>query len=203
MLVHVNFLPQKEKKSKSFPIIMATLVGLFVVVSVILLVQYAALTANIAAKEKQVEDSVELRIQKEARLAQMQESEEIRILKETVELVNNLPISNVNLLETIFALLPSDGYLLNYRYAEGEVQLIIQFRSLPQSAAYLHYLTESEWFENVELVQVSTQIMQNEDEDDDNLEKIEERKNQSRYQARYRFNLNYEAIRTEQKGGTN
>ncbi|NSL51609.1 PilN domain-containing protein [Calidifontibacillus erzurumensis] len=157
MVIEINLLPKKERKSLSTVMILLSFLLPFMIGSAYILFQYQTTKAEINSLQSQLQTTKELRIIQEQKLAELTSTSAVDQLKTTIEWVEKLPISTVTLLKHLTALLPERGFILNMRYADsGTVTITVQFDTNRETAYYLRELEDSEVIESVQLKSVKT-----------------------------------------------
>lgn len=156
MLVEINLLPQKQRKrSTSFRIVLLLLLT-FLICSFLLYWQvqrYNHQINQIQADISNYEQSIAT-IQQEVNVESTNSYVE---LSNAVEWSTKYPIKSVSVLKHLTSLLPERGFLLTYSYTEsGTLSLTVQFDTKKEAAYYLNWLNDSEWINEVKLLQLST-----------------------------------------------
>lgn len=166
MLIDINLLPSKKKKSVSL--------WVWLVISLILLAAAITLFAGIQIKQGQVERAErELSSQQQLREAMEQaasvttgtETTSAEQLRQAVQWsqVRRLPASPI--LKHLVSLLPERGFFQSMSYVSEEtMNLTVQFDTSRQGAYYLAELKASDWVENASILQMDTSVDQSEEE---------------------------------------
>ncbi|MFD3259833.1 PilN domain-containing protein [Paenibacillus lentus] len=152
MLSEINLLPQKERRSVLFVIVLTIILAVGVIGGTLLSFHYQSL-----ARQKSMKEAEIATIAKEIEIAtiQLQEaSSKSNVLhyKSIVETVRQLPLRTVAILDDMAAVLPTSGHFYKYEYMDtGEIILTVQFNNLNDVAYYLHELTYADWVKDVEI----------------------------------------------------
>lgn len=186
MLVDINLLPKRSKKSR---FILYTIL-LFLVASILgsalFMIEINRLYDQLEMKDQELEMTITLRQIEEQKLAELNSSSDIQQLRSMVAWVKEVPISTVSVLNHLTALLPERGYFLDYNYTDnGNISIQVQFDSLYEVSSYLHHINQSEWIENVYLNHVDTTLFSSDA--------------MPRYIARYSISLDRAAVYVKQK----
>jgi type IV pilus assembly protein PilN len=202
MLVEINLLPQKQRRS-------STIIRLVLLLSIIMLIS-ALLTAWQVQRYKSRINSLENNIaNSEQLILDLQQNMDTASTNSYVELSNavewstNHPIKSVPVLQHLTSLLPERGFLLNYAYSDtGTISLTVQFDTKKEAAFYLKWLTDSAWVKEVKLSnltssQTETSISDS-NGDSTNLQS-EENNYLPRYTGNFEITLNSEKIREIQQ----
>jgi type IV pilus assembly protein PilN len=198
MLVEINLLPQKQRRS-------STIIRLFLLLSIIMLIS-ALLTAWQVQRYKSTISSLENNIlQSEQTILDIQQNMDAASTNSYVELSNAVewsttyPIKSVPVLQHLTALLPERGFLLNYAYSDaGTISLTVQFDTKKEAAYYLKWLTDSEWVKEVKLSNLTSS--QTETSTSVTMDyQSEEETYLPRYTGNFEITLNGDKIREIQK----
>lgn len=165
MLIDINLLPSKKKKSVSL--------WAWLVIGTLILAASIALFAGIQIKQGQVERAErELSNQQQLREALEQatavtpgtdtSAEQLRQAVKWSQ-VRRLPASPI--LEHLVSLLPERGFFQSMSYVSEEtMNLTVQFDTSRQGAYYLSELKASEWVDNASILQMDTSVDESEEE---------------------------------------
>jgi type IV pilus assembly protein PilN len=196
MLVDINLLPTKEKKSP-FPIFIS---GLLIVVlligaiSITLLVKNAS--SEIASLENEKQTIKEMVAKQQQQIAEFEASSSVKELQQAVNWAEEYPVKTVPLLRHIIALLPERGFLQTVSYAaDGTVAISVQFDTSREAAYYLNSLLTSEQILKANLLSIQTQEINNETEENEEIDNAY----LPRYVAQYNLVINKQAINELQK----
>lgn len=198
MLVEINLLPQKQRRS-------STIIRLFLILSIIMLIS-SLLTVWQVQRYKSTINSLENNIaNSEQLILDLQQNMDTASTNSYVELSNavewstNHPIKSVPVLQHLTSLLPERGFLLNYAYSEsGTISLTVQFDTKKEAAFYLKWLTDSAWIKEVKLSNLTSSQTETPTGDNTNLQS-EENNYLPRYTGNFEITLNSEKIREIQQ----
>jgi type IV pilus assembly protein PilN len=198
MLVEINLLPQKQRRS-------STIIRLVLLLSIIMLIS-ALLTAWQVQRYKSTINSLENNIaNSEQLILDLQQNMDTASTNSYVELSNavewstNHPIKSVPVLQHLTSLLPERGFLLNYAYSEsGIISLTVQFDTKKEAAFYLKWLNDSAWIKEVKLSNLTSSQTETSTGDRTNLQS-EENNYLPRYTGNFEITLNSEKIREIQQ----
>jgi type IV pilus assembly protein PilN len=198
MLVEINLLPQKQRRS-------STIIRLFLLLSIIMLIS-TLLTAWQVQRYKSTINSLENNIaNSEQLIVDLQQNMDTSSTNSYVELSNavewstNQPIKSVPVLQHLTSLLPERGFLLNYAYSEsGTISLTVQFDTKKEAAFYLKWLNDSAWIKEVKLSNLTSSQTEISTDNRTNLQS-EENNFLSRYTGNFEITLNGDKIREIQQ----
>ncbi|RXI98411.1 hypothetical protein DS745_18980 [Anaerobacillus alkaliphilus] len=200
MLVDINLLPQKPKRSLKAIIITATILATALVFFISGYFIYDSKKMSLATIQNETEMVIKLReIAEQANLEEAP-TDILVELQDKIEWIESQHISTVYLLNHFVSLLPQRGFFMNYQYNDqGTVSVTIQFDSPREAAAYLSRLNESTYVGKATLQQLSVSEVTDERED----QELEERfRYLPRYIGNFTIDVNREAIKIkDDKGG--
>jgi type IV pilus assembly protein PilN len=199
LLVEINLLPQKQRKSSTslrIVLLMALLLILFSLLSFLQVQRFNnqinQLQNNISSYEQSIAS-----IQQDVNSASTNSYVE---LSNAVEWAANSPIKSVAVLKHLTSLLPERGFLLTYSYTEtGTLSLSIQFDTKKEAAYYLKWLNDSEWIENVRLSSLLSSQNETNGESSLTLNDTETEAYLPRYTGNFEITLNRESILLSQQ----
>jgi type IV pilus assembly protein PilN len=199
LLVEINLLPQKQRKSSTslrIVLLMALLLILFSLLSFLQVQRFNnqinQLQNNITSYEQSIAS-----IQQDVNSASTNSYVE---LSNAVEWAANSPIKSVAVLKHLTSLLPERGFLLTYSYTEtGTLSLSIQFDTKKEAAYYLKWLNDSEWIENVRLSSLLSSQNETNGESSLTLNDTETEAYLPRYTGNFEITLNRESILLSQQ----
>ncbi|MCP8617939.1 PilN domain-containing protein [Salirhabdus salicampi] len=155
MLVEVNLLPRKERKSKIFVFGVASSVLLLAAVSVLAFYYISSLKENIAQMEKQAS---QVEQQASALQAELNDSvSDFSQLDHTVTMLRDYPVASSQVVANASKLLPSAGYFQSLQYHAGSISLNILLEDDIAAAYYFNHLSNAEWVNEVTLSSVAEQ----------------------------------------------
>lgn len=195
MLIDINLLPRKERKSLTALIITIGLILLFIIGSIFLFVSYQSTKSELNSLKTQLQTTSQLRAIQEQKLAEINATSSVDELKSTIAWTEQLPVSSVTLLKHLTSLLPERGFILNINYQDsGAVTLNVQFDTSREAAYYLNELENSDVISKVTLNSLATsgeELEQTNKPVKDFLDKILV----PRYLAVYQLELNNTALK--------
>lgn len=196
MLVNINLLPQKEKKSFSHYILAAVSVVLLLGGGLYLYLQYQSLQVQLSTAQQQLTTTQKLREMEEQKSRKTVSSSSSHTLEQMIQWMEKQPVSTVVVLHHLAAALPKHGLFLNYQYVgEGTVNLSVQFDVISEVSAYLHQLEKDTIIQEVKLTNVNTTPVTPESKEN----AVEDVQYMPRYQAQFQIKLNMEKVK-EEKG---
>ncbi|RXT14695.1 hypothetical protein [Ammoniphilus sp. CFH 90114] len=196
MLIDINLLPQKEKKSFSYVLSLLVAILILLAVGGWVYLQHSQLKRELQVSQQQLELARNLRVIQEQKTSQEAVPSSSLLLEEKVKWLGAIPISTVNILNHLVQLLPERGFFLQYQYsAEGELSITVQFDTLREVSGYVSELRASKNLESVEISNIATSPVTL----PSYLEGDQEASKQymPRYIAQFRLKLNQEADLTE------
>jgi type IV pilus assembly protein PilN len=199
LLVEINLLPQKQRKSSTtlrIVLLIALLMILFSLLTFLQVQRYNnqinQLQNNITSYEQSIAS-----IQQDVNSASTNSYVE---LSNAVEWAANSPIKSVAVLKHLTSLLPERGFLLTYSYTEtGTLSLSIQFDTKKEAAYYLKWLNDSDWIENVRLSSLLSSQIETNGESSLTLNDTETDAYLPRYTGNFEITLNRESILLSQQ----
>ncbi|GAE28596.1 type IV pilus biogenesis protein PilN [Halalkalibacter wakoensis JCM 9140] len=194
MMVEINLLPQKERKSFYSIIILLAIIIVLLVTSLIYFMYTNNIKNEIARTEQTIETTEQLRMVQEQQLADAQQSSMVDVLEAQIDWIEQQQISGVSLLSHFVRKLPEKAYFMNYTYVDqGTVQIFVQFESPIDVSSYLHELTDSRFVQSADLLNINAQeIIDEEGLSEDLL---------PRYLANFEVKLNVNEIKVEEGNG--
>ncbi|MED1862410.1 hypothetical protein P4V41_02890 [Fictibacillus nanhaiensis] len=200
MLVDINLLPVKEKKSLTSAILIIALVTMMIGSFTWIGLDYYVSTSTLQEKE-----SI---LQQEKLLVQTEQKKQDQLnlvidsapLVEKIEYIRGKKIAAKDLLNHLVALLPERGYFMKYEYKDRtSIVIEAQFDTLADTTHYLHELTNSPFLASASIENMETT----------NFEEVEEGKDMTafenilpRYRGQYKIEFQKEKI-LELKGEEN
>jgi type IV pilus assembly protein PilN len=191
MLIDINLLPNKQKRSISF--MLFPIVG----VTVLLLVFGWMVVSSFQLKAEQ--ERLTDRLEKTTELVTVLQATEAngvssgQTLQEYVDWLDGVQFSTVDLLDDLVARLPERGYFMNYEFDGSEtVTLTVQFDQMKEVSQYLNELNESDKVQNASLLTVSAAELSEEIEDNS-------RRILPRYVTDYEININKSNLKMDEE----
>jgi type IV pilus assembly protein PilN len=157
MLVDINLLPQKEKKSFITPILFICLILLFLGTLSWIGMDYYETSVQLEQKEQALKQEKKI-VQVQRQLKKQAESaKKTTPLLEKVEFIRSKEIEAVALLQHLVALLPERGYFMKYDYKDRSTIIIeARFDTLAETSQYLHELTNSRYLTEAKIEKMET-----------------------------------------------
>jgi type IV pilus assembly protein PilN len=200
MLVDINLLPVKEKKSLTSEILIIAIVTVMLGSFTWIGIDYYVSTSTLQEKESILQQEKLLFQTEQKKQDQLNQVIDSAPLVEKIEYIHGKKIAAKDLLNHLVALLPERGYFMKYEYRDRtSIVIEAQFDTLADTTHYLHELTNSPF-----LAQASIENMET-----TNFEEVEEGKDMTafenilpRYRGQYKVEFQKEKI-LELKGEEN
>lgn len=157
MLVDINLLPQKEKRSRV--VIIVLLAGLLASLAGAGWTYFyqSILNQELSNVKQQLELTKNLRMVQEQKVNEATSSSSVQMLEEKVRWIEQIPTSTVAILNEVVGLLPERGFFLQYQYTvSGDIMISAQFDTVREVSAYLAELKEAPFVEGVQMANVAT-----------------------------------------------
>jgi Tfp pilus assembly protein PilN len=156
-LSDINLLPQKEKISVLFIISVALIVFVTLIGGAFLAVYYNSLDQKLVGHKSKLESVIKQREKEEKRIIEgssvVNASQRFENL---IKVVDSYPVPTMEILNQFSSLLPRQGSITSYSYTDqGNINITGEFKTLDEVAAYMHWLTASDWIIKVDLPTVS------------------------------------------------
>jgi type IV pilus assembly protein PilN len=157
MLVDINLLPQKEKKSFITPILFICLILLFLGTGSWIGMDYYETSVQLEQKEQALKQEKKIvQVQRQLK-KQAEAAKKTTPLLEKVEFIRSKGIEAVALLQHLVALLPERGYFMKYDYKDRSTIIIeARFDTLAETSQYLHELTNSRYLTEAKIEKMET-----------------------------------------------
>jgi type IV pilus assembly protein PilN len=194
MLVDINLLPQKEKRSKAAYISLAAAGLAAVILSVSLYVYLGSQKEEIEQVETQIAQTNEIMEAQRVKLADYESSNSVGELENAISWAKEQPFSMVYILNEVTKLLPERGYITEFEKDEdNKIKQIVQFDTKSQAAYYLNSLLTLEWLDEAILTEAkTTDVLKDDDETSSAEEEI-----LPRYFAAYELQINSSLLKQE------
>lgn len=154
MLIDINLLPNKQKRSFSFMLIPISAGAVLFLVFGWMMYSSFQLKAEQETLTDRLEKTTELVAALQATEAGTVSSGQT--LQEYVDWLDGVQFSTVALLDDLVRRLPERGYFMNYEFDGSEtVTLTVQFDQMKEVSQYLNELNESENVQTASLLTVS------------------------------------------------
>jgi type IV pilus assembly protein PilN len=157
MLVDINLLPQKEKKSLLTPILFICLILLFLGTGSWIGMDYYETSVQLEQKEQALKQEKKfVQVQQQLK-KQAEAAKKTTPLLEKVEYVRSKEIEAVALLQHLVAILPERGYFMKYDYKDrSTITIEARFDTLAETSQYLHELTNSRYLTEAKIEKMET-----------------------------------------------
>lgn len=204
MLVNINLLPQRKKKSVSHLFLLAFSFFILVGGGIWFYFQYQSLQLELQTTQQQLSMTKKLREVQEQKANQTVATSAVSQLEGIIKWIEQKPVSTVLVLHHLVSALPEHGLFLNYQYVdEGTVNISVQFDTLHEVSAYLHELESDPIIQEIKLgnVAASPVTPPSSSVGTGELSTADEDKAQfmPRYTAQFQIKLHVEKIK-EEKG---
>ncbi|WP_209808055.1 hypothetical protein [Ammoniphilus resinae] len=200
MLVNINLLPQREKKSLSPYILLAIGLLILIIGGCWLYFQGQSLKLELSTAEEQLTMIKKLREVEEQKASLSVSTSSANQLQGIVSWVEEQPVSTVIVLHKLTAALPKYGAFQNYQYAgDSSVTLSVQFDTLFEVSAYLHELEEDPIINEVKLKNVKTVSVNTPGSEERALTGDDQEQFMPRYMALFQMKLDKESIKAEKE----
>lgn len=186
MLVDINLLPHKTRRSPAILFLTVILFLLTIIAFIIGFFLYQGHKQELETIKSETEFTIKLReIEEEKQLSDSEVTDFDRLeLKK--EWILGQQISVVFLLNHFVSLLPERGFFQNYTYSDqGNVNISVQFDTAREAANYLHQLNQSSYILEATLQNLTTSPTEVAEENVDSQSDI-----LPRYTATYQVTVN-------------
>lgn len=191
MLVEINLLPKRERKSRLLPLLLIVAAVLLLVGATTFYFVIQRMEQQIAQIKTELDQTKALRIAEEEKQTEGTDASVAVQLQEAIQWAEQYPLHTVLLLRELIERLPERGFLMNVSYArDGAIQLTVQFDTTRESAAYLQALKEASFIADVKLTSLTA------------TEGKSEEGTMPRYVGQFSVQLNMEEWKKQQGGGT-
>ena len=191
MLVEINLLTKRERKSRLIPLLSIVAAVLFIVGATTFYFVVQRMEQQIAQLKTELDQTKALRIAEEEKQKTAANTSVGVQLQEAIQWAEQYPIHTVALLHELIERLPERGFLMNISYArDGAIQLTAQFDTTRESAAYLQSLKDASFIADVKLTSLTA-----------SEGKAEEEGIMPRYIGQFSIQLNMEEWKKQQQGG--
>lgn len=160
MLVNINLLPQRKKKSISHLVLLVFSFFILFGGGIWLYFQYQSLQLELSTAQQQLTMTKKLREVQEQKANQTVASTAVSQLEGIIKWIEQKPVSTVLVLHHLVSALPKYGLFLNYQYTdEGTINISVQFDTLHEVSAYLHELESDPIIQEIKLGNVAASPM--------------------------------------------
>jgi type IV pilus assembly protein PilN len=167
MLVDINLLPQKEKRSKAAYISLGSAGLAAVILSVSLYIYLGSQKEEIEQIDTQIAQTNEILEAQRVKLADYESSNSVGELENAISWAKEQPFSMVYILNEVTKLLPERGYITEFeKDEENKIKQIVQFDTKSQAAYYLNSLLSLGWLDEAILTEAkTTDVLKDDDEE--------------------------------------
>lgn len=191
MLVEINLLPKRERKSRLLPLLLIVAAVLLLVGATTFYFVIQHMEQQISQLKTELDQTKALRIAEEEKQKTKTNASVGAQLQEAIQWAEQYPVHTVALLHELIERLPERGFLMSISYArDGAIQLTAQFDTTRESAAYLQALKDASFIANVKLTSLTA-----------TEGKTEEEGTMPRYIGQFSVQLNMEEWKKQQQGG--
>lgn len=156
MLIDINLLPKKERKSSGIIFTVLAFAVLFLAAGGFLYWQTTTLKNDIAVVNNRIETTKKIAALEEKKANEVISADSATKLEQSIEWAEQYAIPSVPVMKEFTALLPERGFILTYAYQEtGELALTVQFDSSREAAYFLNSLNGSNWVKEADLSSLS------------------------------------------------
>lgn len=157
MLVDINLLPKREKRSEKSVYILFIFAGVALLSIIVMLFIGQSIQKKNDELAKQVNTMKEQVESSQTLLTTYENSNAAAELEKAVIWAEDYPLKTVPVIRELTSYLPERGFILSFLYNEdGTIQLEAQFDTTREAAYYLKRLMDSAWITDVTLSKLST-----------------------------------------------
>lgn len=190
MLIEINLLPKKTRRSISFIYVPITIVAVLLIAFIIMVVNASQLKSEQAELEQKVERTTELLSVMEGNDSEFVNSADT--LQQYVSWLDSVEFSTVKLLDDLVTRLPERGYFMEYVFDGNEtVTITVQFDQMKEVSQYLNELNQSDNVTSASVLTVQTAQLAEEAEENARI--------LPRYVTDYEITINKENLRAEEE----
>lgn len=142
MLPNINLMPKYERQSSAYFIIIVGLFVIWLLLLAYLIFQYVTTNGEIDRIQAKSEELNLEKIALEKQLAERAEEQE-ETHEDAVRFASQLVLPTSVLIHELIRNLPDNGYLTQYSYTNGEVEIDTQFEEMNDGADYIVKLVDS------------------------------------------------------------
>lgn len=201
MLVEINLLPKKNRKSKVIFIMIGIMIVLLVAIVSFYIWQIHAKEAKLAETQNQLDTTLNIIEQKNKKLAEYNSSTSVQELEQAIQWADTQSFNSVFLLEQLTRMLPERGFILDFKIdANYKINQLIQFDTRSDAAYYLHTLLANEWVEEAVISEAKSETLDLQTDDasvkgkNASVSYYNEANVLPRYIAQYEIILNLQAL---------
>ncbi len=175
MLVEINLLPKKERKSLGVILIILTAVFVGILCGILYFWQYQSNQSQLNALDQEYEMTAQTIEMEQQKVVSQENSNSVTLLTEKVNWANQYPTKTVPLLRHLIGFLPARGFIESFSYAEnGSIKIEVRFDKAEEAAYYLKELSSTSVISNamvnsLEAAPVEEEAEESEDGNTDQL----------------------------------
>ncbi|WP_316571857.1 PilN domain-containing protein [Neobacillus sp. YIM B06451] len=156
MLIDINLLPKKERKSSGIIFTGLAFALLFLAVGGFLYWQTTTLNNEITVVQNRIETTKKIAALEEKKANDVISADSASKLQQSIEWAEQYAIPSVPVMKEFTSLLPERGFILTFAYQEtGELALTVQFDTSREAAYFLNRLNQSGWVKEADLSSLS------------------------------------------------
>ncbi|SFB16256.1 MULTISPECIES: PilN domain-containing protein [unclassified Bacillus (in: firmicutes)] len=157
MLVEINLLPIKERRSSAMLFATALFVGLFIVVIAFFYWRVHTIQSDLDVVNKGITHTQQIAAKEQEKFQLDVGTESIKQLETSIEWADKYPIASVPVMRHLTSLLPERGFIQTFSYDElGTLTLSVQFDTSREAAYFLNRLQGSEMIQSADLNSLTT-----------------------------------------------
>ncbi|WP_377888303.1 PilN domain-containing protein [Alkalihalobacillus sp. R86527] len=190
MLIEINLLPKKTRRTFSFIYVPISVVAVLLITFIIMLVNANQLKNEQAELDQKVERTTELLSVMQGNDSEIVNSADT--LQQYVSWLDSVEFSTVKLLDDLVTRLPERGFFMEYAFDGDEtVTVTVQFDQMNEVSQYLNELNQSDNVTSASVLTVQTAQLAEESEEDGRI--------LPRYVTDYEIVINKENLRVEEE----
>ncbi|MEK5039102.1 PilN domain-containing protein [Sporosarcina sp. FSL K6-3457] len=155
MVPEINLLPQMERKSGGSKWGTLLVLIAFIAIVGVLAFQYFSLTGSVKTLQADQQALLAERTAIEAKIAELEQPEQMD-LATMVGVLDRITYPVSPLVEEINAYRGDDVYLREFILKENEIEILMDFETMPETATYVGDLLGSVYFEDVKVDEIET-----------------------------------------------
>lgn len=152
MLVEINLLPSKERRSSALLFATALFVGLLIAVIAFFYWRVHTIQSDLDVVNKGITQTQQIAAKEQEKVQLDDGTESTKQLETSIEWADQYPIASVPVMRHLTALLPERGFIQTFSYDEqGTLTLSVQFDTSREAAYFLNRLQDSEMIQSADL----------------------------------------------------
>ncbi|RHW40639.1 hypothetical protein D1B31_10590 [Neobacillus notoginsengisoli] len=199
MLIDINLLPKKERKSSSIILTSAIFAVLFLCVGGFFFWQVSTLKSDIATVDNRIETTKKIAELEEKKASEVTSADSAAKLEDSIAWAEEYTIPSVPVMKEFTSLLPARGFILSFAYQEsGELALTVQFDSSREAAYFLNNLNHSEWVKEASLTSLTAIETEEKSTSPETgaVNTANEKEYLPRYTGQFQLSLNKQTVKT-------